>query len=166
MVRKSLFPLLTPFFFLFSSVGLAQDIVPSHIVCAVGDSHVEDGSFLITALGRELGEDYEVRAEGRRSWTSSRWIRTGDFASVCEGADIVLVSLGGNDRRHGRSWRAIKENVDVLISTLPTGVHVWHMPVPRYHRPRVPLAPDGVHLTRGGATIYARMIAPHLRVAD
>jgi len=167
MSRKSLFALFVAIFFVCSSaVGTSQDIVPGHVVCAVGDSQVESGAYLIHALGAELGENYEVRAEGRRGWTSSRWIRTGDFASVCEGADIVLVSLGGNDRRHGRSWGAIKENVDALIATLPPGTRVWHMPVPRFYRPRIPLAPDGIHLTRGGAIIYARMIAPHLRVAD
>jgi lysophospholipase L1-like esterase len=126
------------------------------------------GSYFLRVLQEELGEEYEIRAEGRRGWTSRRWIRSGDFAEVCEGADIVLVSLGGNDRVHGRTWRSIKENVSTLVESLPSGTHVFHMTVPRYYRPRIHLASDGIHMSRRGAREYARVVAPMLlmRVAD
>lgn len=169
-MTKRLFLLVIIGFFLLVSAPVRSQVedeeYPTYIVCAIGDSHVTRHSPLVSALSVELGEDYEVWARGRRGWTSARWIRSGDFASECAGADVVLISLGGNDRNNGRSWSAIRENVATLIATLPPGAFTYHMPVPRFYRPRVPLAPDGVHLTRGGATIYARMIAPHLRVAD
>lgn len=144
--------------------GQEETVHSRYILCALGDSQVERGAYLISALRRELGPDYEVRGYGRRGWTTSRWIRAGDFSRVCAGADIILVSLGGNDRHNGRSWTFIKNNVDLLLGTLPSGVLVYHMPIPRYYRPSVGLADDGIHLSLRGARVYAEIIAPHLRI--
>lgn len=149
------------FVFLISGVKAQES---PYVLCCVGDSQVERGAYLISALRRELGPDYDVRGYGRRGWTTSRWIREGDFSRVCAGADIVLVSLGGNDRNNGRSWTFIENNVNLLIATLPSSVIVYHMPIPRYYRPSV-VADDGVHLSLRGARVYASILAPHLRIS-
>lgn len=158
---KSMPFLLVVFLLGFASFADAQ--TPLHTVCAIGDSQVERGSPLITALRRELGSEYQVLPMGRRGWSTRGWIRAGDFAETCEGADIVLVSLGGNDIAQGRSPERIQANVDLLVATLPPGVRVYHMPVPRVYRRSWT---DGVHLTRRGAREYARMITPHLTGQD
>lgn len=140
-----------------------EQITPAHVVCAIGDSQVERGSLLISALRTELGPDYRVLAQGRRGWSTRRWIIAGDFAETCEGADIILISLGGNDIAQGRTPERIQANMGLLLATLPPGLRVYHMPVPRVYRPSWT---DGVHLTRRGAREYARMIAPHLTGPD
>lgn len=133
-------------------------------VCAIGDSHVTQNSIFIRRLQEELGPEYVVIGHGRRGWTTSRWIRSGDFGRTCADYDVVLVSLGGNDIRIGHSWNRIYGNVRNLISQIPQGRVriIYHMVVPRYY-PGISLANDGVHLTNRGARQYARIVAPYLR---
>jgi len=136
-----------------------------HTVCAIGDSQVEPGSMLVENLQRELGPEYVVTAHGRRSWTTQQWIASGDFGTVCGPSEIVLISLGGNDRSHGISWEVIERHLETLIRQLPRRTRIiYHMTVPRYYRPLLSLTPDGIHLTPSGARTYAHIIAPHLRV--
>lgn len=142
----------------------SQGFVSRWEVCAVGDSHVVPDSYFLRMLQIELGDEYHVYGVGRRGWSAQRWINSGDFASSCEGADIVLVSLGGNDRHNGVSWERIRERVESLLETLPDDVHVYHMEIPRYYRPRLSLGADGVHMTRAGARRYAEIVAPFLRL--
>lgn len=135
-----------------------------HTVCAIGDSQVEEHAFLISALRTDLGEGYTVVAQGRRGWTTGRWIAAGDFGTVCGDADIILISLGGNDLRSGFSLRQIEANVSTLRSQLPPTVRVvYHMMIPRLFKPGLDLADDGVHLTYTGARVYARYLARRLR---
>ncbi len=134
-------------------------------VCAIGDSQVEPGSAFVRNLQRELGDNYVVDSYGRRGWTTSRWIRSRDFGSTCASYDVVLVSLGGNDIAHGRSWSSIYRNIKRLIGEIPWGrVRViYHMTVPRFY-PGISLTRDGIHLTPLGAQQYAQLIAPFLRL--
>lgn len=149
-------------FFIFPKTTIAQD--EQHVtICAIGDSHVAPGSNFIRALREELGEGFTVLARGRVGWSSSRWIRSGDFASTCRGSDFVLISLGGNDIANGLTWDEIKENVSVLAATLPEGTIFYHMPIPRFFEPRPSLARDGIHLSSRGAVSYARMITKNIR---
>lgn len=127
-------------------------------VCAIGDSHVTPGSALIRELQRELGPNYSVVGRGRTGWSSVRWLRVGGFGE-CQYADIVLVSLGGNDERAGLTELQINSNVKRLISGLPEGIRHYHMTQPRLVNPRLHLGRDGRHLTRRGAREYARILA-------
>lgn len=144
-------------------------LVPSAVeaqwtVCAVGDSHVEPNSAFVRALQAELGSEYVVRAEGRRGWSTVNWLRSGDFGTVCQDADIVLVSLGGNDATQNRDWNTIYRNVRLLTDQIPWGrVRViYHMVVPRFYF-GLTMARDGIHLAPQGAREYACIVAPYLR---
>lgn len=133
-------------------------------MCAIGDSHVEPGSRFLREIQRFLGHGYHVEAHGRRGWTSDRWIRSGDFGEECRDADIVLISLGGNDRTSGFSEEHTKENVETLVQQLPQRVlSVYHMGVPRFTLPESSLARDRVHLNPTGARNYAEVVSNFLR---
>lgn len=132
-------------------------------VCAIGDSHVERNSLLLRELQSELGTNYIILARGRRGWTSQRWLDSGDFGISCEGADIVLISLGGNDVSHRVSQSRTFRNIELLIQQLPPYVFVvYHMEVPRFFLESRFLARDGIHLNRTGARYYASVIAQNL----
>ena len=147
-----------------TDISLAQQLPeeqPKALVCAIGDSHVTPGSALIRELQRELGPEYRVIGRGRRGWSSIRWLRAGGFGR-CRAADIVLVSLGGNDERAGLTELQVNSNIKRLISGLPSGIRHYHMTQPRFVRPSLRLGQDGRHLTRRGARKYARILAPIL----
>lgn len=148
---------------LFSSPVAAQ-----YEVCAIGDSQVEPGSAFIRYLQRELGPEYHITPHGRRSWTTDRWIRAGDFGTLCADSDIVLVSLGGNDIPAGHDFAHIRTNVRTLMDSIPWGrVRVlYHMIIPRFYYPLPTMARDGIHLSRTGAREYARIVAPYLRMSS
>lgn len=134
-------------------------------VCAIGDSHVEPRSALLRNLQLELGPEYDVVSQGRRGWTTDDWLRAGDFGLVCGGAEIILISLGGNDLTHGRDFAYIQANIQLLIAQLPfTARLIYHMMIPRLYSPRLTLALDGIHLARQGAREYAHILAPFLQI--
>jgi lysophospholipase L1-like esterase len=158
--KRCLFAKLFAFFLCLPLKASAQ----THTVCAIGDSQVEPGAMLVSELQRQLGPGYSVIARGRRSWTTQQWIEAGDFGTVCGSSDIILISLGGNDRNHHVPLTTIDSNVTTLIAQLPTTARlVYHMTIPRYYRPRLALTLDGVHLTLTGARTYAAILVPHLR---
>lgn len=162
-VRISLLFLLL--FALFNPLPVAAQT--QYTVVAIGDSHVSEHSLFLRYLRRELGSQYIVRAEGRTGWTTRRWLAAGDFAARCDGADIVLVSLGGNDAALRRSWSSIYTNVKQLTGQIPSDGRtrvIYHMAIPRFYRPRLPMARDGIHLSHSGARRYAEIVAPHLRL--
>lgn len=142
-----------------------QPALAVYRICAIGDSQVEENSAFIRNLQAELGPEYEVVAHGRRGWSTIRWIRAGDFGTTCADFDVVLVSLGGNDIVHGRSWSRIYRNVKTLTAQIPWGRVrlIYHMIVPRFY-PGISLGRDGIHLTPHGAQQYARVVAPSLRL--
>ena len=142
-------------------VSQPQEELPKPSVCAIGDSHVTPGSALIRELQRELGPEYRVVGRGRVGWSSVRWLNAGGFGA-CRTADVVLVSLGGNDERAGLTELQVSSNIKLLISRLPSGIRHYHMTQPRFVRPRLHLGRDGRHLTRRGAREYARLLAPVL----
>ena len=80
----------------------AQASLPS--VFVVGDSHVEMVGPMLTARLDEVG----FRAlgyEARRGWSTRRYREAGDLRSLLEQRgrpEIVIVSLGGNDRVSSR----------------------------------------------------------------
>ena len=161
MVKKRLFQKLFLFFMCLPMRTSAQ----THTVCAIGDSQVEPGAMFVADLQQELGPEYHVIARGRRSWTTQQWIEAGDFAHVCGNAEVILISLGGNDINHGVTQEEINRNIDLLLTLFPTRPRlVYHMEIPRFYRPRLDLTEDGVHLTQHGARAYARIVAPHLRL--
>lgn len=135
-------------------------------ICAIGDSHVEPNSAFVRALQSELGPEYTVRAEGRRGWSTVNWLRAGDFGQRCQNADVVLVSLGGNDISQGRSWASIYQNVKQLMDQIPWGRVrlIYHMVVPRFFYPLPTMASDGIHLAPQGSREYARVVAPFLQI--
>ena len=133
---------------------------PKLVVCAIGDSHVTPRSALVRELQRELGSDYRVTGHGRRGWTTDRWIRAGDFAAECTGADIVLISLQGNDRARGIPWHTIEANIHTLIASLPPSVRTLWITRPSDVVPRLHLGRDGIHLTLRGAKEYAQILSP------
>lgn len=141
-------------------VAFAQGTERQTIVCAIGDSHFEPGSALLRFIRAELGPEYTVLARGRRGWTTRRWISSGDFNETCRGADVVLISLGGNDIHLGHSWQTVKNNIQNLARhfTVP-----WiHIVVPRFYEPRPQLGRDGIHLTPTGAREYAKIISENI----
>lgn len=160
MKRLLLAVLLAVCYLLFPASIQAQEFV----VCAIGDSHVEEGSRFLYELQEALGPGYHVEAHGRRGWTSRRWVRNGTFGEQCSDADIVLISLGGNDETSRISLVETKANIEILISQLPPRIlHVFHMGVPRFVLSRAYLASDFIHLSRDGAQKYALEVAQSLR---
>jgi lysophospholipase L1-like esterase len=167
--------LLIPVFFLSvvaifvsSPVSAQTTSVPGLEVCVIGDSHFEPRSALSRFLQEELGPDYRVTAVGRRGWTTRRWLEHLDeFVSECRDADIILVSLGGNDRASGFSPEETQNNLDLLLSAFSELVYdVYHITRPSdyYHNSRPSLfAPDGIHLNPRGAKEYARILARLIR---
>lgn len=146
--------------YIFPAPVRAQEFV----VCAIGDSHVEQGSRFLYELREALGSGYVVEAHGRRGWTSRRWVRRGDFGAECADSDIVLISLGGNDESSRISNVETKRNIDILIGQLPNRIlFIFHMGVPRFVLPRTFLARDFIHLNRDGAQKYATQVAAVLR---
>lgn len=148
----------------FTSPALAQIDV-----CFTGDSHAEPRSALSRFLQEELGPDYRVTAVGRRGWTTRRWLgHLDEFVSECRDADIILVSLGGNDRASGFSPEETRDNLDQLLSAFSELVYdVYHITRPSdyYHHNSRPslFAPDGIHLNPRGAKEYARILARLIR---
>lgn len=156
-----LFPVLL---LLTSMVFPASIQAQEFVVCAIGDSHVEPGSRFLYELQEALGAGYHVEAHGRRGWTSRRWIRNGTFGQQCSDADIVLISLGGNDETSGFTNLQTKQNIEILISQLPPRIlHIFHMGVPRFVLSRTYLASDFIHMNRDGAQKYALEVAQSLR---
>lgn len=134
-------------------------------VAAIGDSHFEPGSPLVTFLGRELGREYRVKAEGRRGWPTRMWIshrRT--WRRICRRSDIVLISLSGNDRTQGVPPRVYKENINRLMEwCFEQGAVTFWITRPSDYRPPLVFAPDGIHLNREGARMYAPVLAEIVR---
>lgn len=146
--------------FLFASPASAQAIE----VCVIGDSHFESGTILPRYLQEVLGDEYRVTSHGRRGWTTRRWLRHLDeFVEACHEADIILISLGGNDRASGFDREEIRRNLDLLMSAYSELVYeVYHISRPSdyYHESRPDLfAADGIHLNRQGAKEYAQILA-------
>lgn len=160
--KRRLFAKLFAFFLCLPLRASAQQ--EHFTVCAVGDSQVEPRALLLSELQTQLGPQYTVIARGRRSWTTQQWIEAGDFGTVCGHSDIILISLGGNDRHHHVPLATIEANMRTLIAQLPPARIVYHMTIPRYYRPRLSLTADGVHLTLVGARTYAAILVPHLRL--
>jgi len=105
-----------------------------------------------------------VEGHGRRGWTSSRWIRAGGaFRREVSSADIVLISLGGNDISVGISPERTKENINFLMTQVSsTTLFVYHMGVPRIVLERHYLGRDGTHMTLAGSRAYSEQIAAFL----
>jgi lysophospholipase L1-like esterase len=144
---------------LFANPALAQIEV-----CLLGDSHFERGSALPRYLQEVLGEEYHVTAHGRRGWTTRRWLRHLDeFVQECHEADIILISLGGNDRASGFDREEIRRNLDLLMEAYSELVYeVYHICRPSdYYRGERPELFDslGIHLNRRGAKEYAQILA-------
>ena len=82
-------------------------------VMAMGDSHFERGSPLVRFLERDLGMNYRVVAAGRRGWTSGMWrSRIWQWRAISRRADIILISLSGNDRSNNIPASIFKPNID------------------------------------------------------
>lgn len=144
---------------------IGPTLSPVFNVVAIGDSHVEPRSLFVRSLQGELGPGYIVTGHGRRGWTSGRWIRRGDFSTECRTADIVLISLGGNDIIRRTLPETTRRNINFLTETIPHSVLlIYHMPIPRLVLPREYLGSDGIHMTRQGSLFYARQIAPRLSI--
>lgn len=151
------------FWFLFSTIQ-AHCQTGIYRVVAIGDSHVEPRSAFIRSLQNNLGSSYLVEGHGRRGWTSARWISASeDFRREVSSADIVLISLGGNDMRVGISPQRTEENIQYLLTlTSPTTLLVYHMNIPRLVLERRYLGSDGIHMTLTGARVYSEEISTFL----
>lgn len=164
LARILFFVFSTTFLWLLSShIFPASTLAQEFVVCAIGDSHVEPGSLFLRELQEALGDGYIVEAHGRRGWTSRRWLRYASFGEECRDADIVLISLGGNDEMIGIPLLQTKRNIEELISQLPPRIlHIFHMGVPRFVLSRVYLSRDFIHMNRQGAEKYAMEVAESL----
>jgi lysophospholipase L1-like esterase len=85
------------------ALGISPSLVHAQATPAVrvvGDSHVERLGPMIDQAVRDAG--YESLGHlARRGWSTGRYVRTGDLRErLAEGGrpDVVVVSLGGNDR--------------------------------------------------------------------
>lgn len=93
------------------ALGISPSLVHAQAtptVRVVGDSHVERLGPMIDRAVRDAGLA-SLGHLARRGWSTGRYVRTGDLAErLREGGrpDVVVVSLGGNDRcRHPVVYR-------------------------------------------------------------
>lgn len=137
-------------------------------VMAMGDSHFERGSPLVRFLERDLGMNYRVIAAGRRGWTSGMWrSRIWQWRAISRRADIVLISLSGNDRSNNIPASIFKPNIDFLWDVAEEeGAAAQWIVRPSDYTPTPELRRDGVHLTRNGARSYARILADIVRTLE
>lgn len=97
---------LVPLLLSLASAAQAQEPLPS--VFVVGDSHVEMVGPMLTARLGDAG--YRTLGyEARRGWSTRRYREAGDLRALLEQRgrpEIVIVSLGGNDRVSSREQYA------------------------------------------------------------
>lgn len=96
---------------------MSKLLQPGTRVAIFGDSHME-------ALGPRLRAALEsagitvTNVVARRGWSLRGYVASGDIASIVQGADVVIVELGGNDAaqridsmRHGADVEAALRQV-------------------------------------------------------
>ncbi|MCK9280414.1 MAG: hypothetical protein M0P71_07330 [Melioribacteraceae bacterium] len=132
-------------------------LLRNNIIVAVGDSHVEPGSALISEL-QKLMPDFTISALGIRGYTTTRWLNSqAEFKNRISGAGIVLLSIGDNDVAAGKTTQQINANIENLKALLDYDQVFVYINPPRTLS-GINLANDGIHLTRSGAQQYAPRI--------
>lgn len=98
---------------------------PGAKVAIIGDSHMEAlGPRLSRALPSQLGVGV-TNVEARRGWSARRYLRETSIPQLVQGADVVIVELGGNDASARISPQAHASDVGEMIRLIGDKRLVW-----------------------------------------
>jgi hypothetical protein len=101
-------------------------LTPGKKVAWIGDSHSEAlGPRMARMLPAELGIEFVRPPEARRGWSVRSYNRSGDVPALVQGAEVVIVELGGNDAAAQIGPEGHTRDVQRMMQSIGSKKVIW-----------------------------------------